>query len=58
MGQESIQITGDIEERVLEKFKEEDVELVMEQTGKSEKLIREKLEENNGDIAKTILDLE
>ena len=58
MGQESIQITGDIEERALEKLKEEDVELVIEQTGESEKTVRGKLEENNGDIAKTILDLE
>jgi|SRR3989344_2806533 len=58
MGQESLQISGEIEERSLEKYKEDDVKLVMEQTGKSEKIVRDKLEENDGDIAKTILDLE
>ena len=58
MGQESLQITGEIEERELEKFKEEDVKLIMEQTGMSESVVREKLSENDGDIAKTILELE
>lgn len=58
MGQESFQISGEIEERSLEKYKESDVKLVIEQTGKSENLVRKKLEENDGDIAKTILDLE
>src|SRR3989344_7369843 len=50
MGQESLQITGEIEERELEKFKEEDVKLIMEQTGMSESVVREKLSENDGDI--------
>ena len=58
MGQESLQITGEIEERELEKFKEEDVKLIMEQTGMSESIVKEKLSENDGDIAKTILELE
>ena len=60
MGQESLQITGDIEERSLEeteKFSEEDVKLVVEQANCSEKKARESLEKNNGDIAKTILEL-
>lgn len=57
MGQESLQIQGDIEERELESFKEEDVELVVEQTGCDEKKARELLKKNKGDIAKTILEL-
>jgi len=60
MGQESLQITGDIEERNLEeaeKFSEEDVKLVVEQANCSEKKAREFLEKNKGDIAKTILEL-
>lgn len=60
MGQESLQITGDIEERNLEeneKFTDDDVKIVIEQTNCSEKKAREFLEKNNGDIAKTILEL-
>jgi len=57
MGQESLQITGDIEEREIKKFSEDDVKLVVEQTGSSDKKAREALENNNGDIAKTILEL-
>ena len=57
MGQESLQITGDIEERSVEKFSDEDVELVVEQTDCSDEEARDALERNNGDIAKTILEL-
>ena len=57
MGQESLQITGNIEEREIEKFSDDDVKLVIEQTGCSEKKARETLENNDGDIAKTILEL-
>ncbi|MEK6856954.1 MAG: nascent polypeptide-associated complex protein [Nanoarchaeota archaeon] len=57
MGQESLQITGDIEERSIEKFTDDDVKLVIEQTGCSEDKTRKILEKNNGDIAKTILEL-
>ena len=57
MGQESLQISGDIEERSAEKFSNEDVDLVVEQTGCSDEEAREALERNNGDIAKTILEL-
>ena len=57
MGQESLQITGDIEEREIKKFSEDDVKLVVEQTGSSDKKAREALENNDGDIAKTILEL-
>ncbi len=57
MGQESLQITGDIEERKIEKFNDDDVRLVVDQTGCSEKEARKILEKNKGDIAKTILEL-
>lgn len=57
MGQESLQITGDIEEVEKESFSEEDIKMVVEQTGCSEKEAREVLERNGGDIAKSILEL-
>jgi nascent polypeptide-associated complex subunit alpha len=59
-GQETFQISGDIGERAKEAempFSEEDVALVVEQTGKSEGKVKEALIQNQGDIAKTILDL-
>lgn len=59
-GQETFQIAGEISEEAAEAktaFTQEDVEMVMEQTGQDEKAVREKLEENSGDIAKTILEL-
>lgn len=59
-GQETFQISGDISEREKEAeqpFSAEDVSLVMEQTGKDEETVKESLIENQGDIAKTILDL-
>ena len=54
-GQKSFQIVG----TVVEKGRDvsEDVKLVVEKTGVSEKKAKEALERNNGDIAKTILDL-
>ncbi len=57
MGQESLQITGDIEERSLQKYTEEDVRTVMEKADCTEDKARKSLEENNGDIAAAILDL-
>jgi nascent polypeptide-associated complex subunit alpha len=57
MGQETLQITGDIEEVSKENFKEEDVKMVSEQTGKGEDEARNALEKNDGDLAKAILDL-
>lgn len=57
MGQESFQISGDVEERGLEKFTDDDVETVMNQTGKNEKEARKALEECDGDLAEAILKL-
>ncbi len=54
-GQESLQITGDIEE--LSNIKEEDIETVLEQTNVSKEKAREALEKCNGDLAEAILSL-
>ena len=59
MGQETYQIIGHaVEEQIEESsFTEDDVKLVMSQTGKDEISVKEALIANSGDIAKTILDL-
>ena len=57
MGQESLQVSGDIEEVENESFSEGDVKMVAEQSNCSEDEARESLEENDGDIAKSILEL-
>lgn len=57
MGQESLQITGEIEERSLEKYNEEDVKTVMEQTGCSRDEAIKALEESDGDLAAAILNV-
>ena len=55
MGQETFQITGDISEE--SSISEEDIKMVVEQTSVSEEQAKESLEKNNGDIAKTIMEL-
>tara|TARA_Y100000310_G_C20611540_1_gene778232 strand:- start:357 stop:686 length:330 start_codon:yes stop_codon:yes gene_type:complete len=57
MGQESLQITGDIEEQETAKFSDEDVKTVAEQAGVDEEQARGALENNDGDLAKSIIDL-
>lgn len=57
MGQESIQITGDIEERDIKPYKEEDVKTVVEQADCSEEEAKNALEKSKGDIAEAILSL-
>jgi nascent polypeptide-associated complex subunit alpha len=54
-GQESWQITGTVREEA-GGIREEDVKLVMDKTGKSEKEVRKVLEET-GDIAEAIVQL-
>jgi nascent polypeptide-associated complex subunit alpha len=58
MGQESLQITGDIEEveRKLE-ISEDDIRTVAEQTGVSEEEAKAAIESTNGDLAEAILKL-
>lgn len=55
MGQESLQITGDIEEESL--ISEDDVNTVSEQAGVSKEEARKSLENNSGDLAAAILEL-
>ncbi len=58
-GNESFQITGDILEiqEEQELFNEKDIQTIIEKTGVSEKVAKETLEKNNGDLAETILEL-
>jgi nascent polypeptide-associated complex subunit alpha len=57
-GQETFQIAGDISEESGEEcLSEEDIQTIIEKTGVSEKIARETLEKNNGDLAETILEL-
>lgn len=58
MGQETIQIIGDIieRERKLE-ISEDDIKTVAEQTGVSEEEAKKAIEETNGDLAEAILKL-
>jgi nascent polypeptide-associated complex subunit alpha len=56
-GQESFQISGAVSEESLESFSEEDVKLVIEKTKKSRAEVIKFLSENDGDIAKAILEL-
>ena len=55
-GQESFQITGELSERSASKFSEEDVKMVMDQTGVTKEQAEKALEET-GDIAEAILRL-
>lgn len=56
-GQESFQVTGEVREEGREvEFSQEDVELVMEKTGKSEKDARKALEDTK-DVAEAIIRL-
>jgi len=55
-GQDTFQISGDIEEKDQSEFSEEDLRLIVEQTGASPQEAAEALEET-GDIAKAIMKL-
>ena len=54
-GQETFQISGEISEEPL--ISKEDVKIIIEKTNVSEKIARETLEKNHGDLAETILEL-
>jgi len=57
-GQESLQITGEIVERSAQaEISEDDVAIVAEKAGVSEKEARDALEEAKGDIAEAIMHL-
>jgi len=53
MGRDVYQISGELYESV----SEEDIKLVMEQTGKSKETVEQKLEELNNDLTRTIMEL-
>ena len=57
MGQETFQISGQIEERGKKPFTEEDIETVMDQTGADRAEVERVLMETRGDLAETILKL-
>lgn len=56
-GQESYQVTGEAVEESSESFSEDDVEMVVGQTGKSKDEVIQALEESEGDIAEAIMGL-
>jgi nascent polypeptide-associated complex subunit alpha len=56
MGQETYQVVGEAVEREREKFTDDDVKMVVEQTGVSEEEAGKALEET-GDLAEAILKL-
>jgi len=55
MGREVYQITGEVSESV--PISEEDVKMIMDQTGKDRNTVVKKLEDLNNDLAKAILEL-
>lgn len=57
MGQETLQIIGDIEEIKANKYTDEDVKTVSEQANVSKEKAKEALEKSNGDLAEAILNL-
>jgi len=57
MGQETFQIIGKVHEVEEQLYTDEDINMIMEQTGKSEEEVKKALSKNGGDIAKTILEL-
>lgn len=57
MGQETFQIIGEVSEREKDKITEQDIEMVMNQTGASREEALEALEATKGDLAESILRL-
>ncbi len=59
MGQDSLQITGDIQEQAASaEISEEDIETVASQANVSKEQAKEALENNGGDLAQAILSLQ
>ncbi|MBS3140056.1 nascent polypeptide-associated complex protein [Candidatus Woesearchaeota archaeon] len=60
MGQETFQISGEAQERELSvapEISDEDVKIIVQQTGASQELAKQSLREHHGDIAETIIAL-
>jgi len=61
MGQDTLQVVGEISERELDssaEINEDDVKTVMEQCKISEDAAKKAIEEANGDLAKAIMDIQ
>lgn len=58
MGQDTIQIVGDMKEELKSKFTEDDIKLVMEKTNKSYEECKNALEKTGGDLSEAILKLQ
>ena len=56
-GQETYQVSGEAVEESTESFTEDDVQMVMGQTGKTIEEVQEVLEKVDGDIAEAIMEL-
>lgn len=56
-GQDTFQVVGTCQERSRETIKEEDVQMVMEQTKTTKEKAQEALKRTKGDIAKAIMEL-
>ena len=56
-GQETYQVSGEAVEESNETFSDEDVKMVVSQTGKNEDEVRIALENSDGDIAEAIIEL-
>ncbi len=57
MGQETFQISGEVQERPKETISPEDVQLICQQTGCSPEAARKALQETKGDLAEAIVQL-
>jgi len=60
MGQENFQISGDIHEQehsTLPEISAEDIQTIIDQTGVDQETAKKSLEEHDGDLAETIIDL-
>ncbi len=60
MGQETFQVIGKVQEREISsepEINQDDIKTVMEQAGVTEEKAREVIVKNNGDLAKTIMEL-
>lgn len=59
MGQDSLQISGDIQEQeATSKISDEDIKTVASQANVSEEEAKKALEDNNGDLAQAIMSLQ
>ena len=56
-GQENYQISGEAREESTQEFTDQDVDMVIEKTNKSEEEVRKTLVKNQGDIAESIIEL-